>query len=158
MSQESPLTGIILSVVDERGPHPRMWYPKSFGNIAQIHNAAVKSFAIMIGDRSYRDKSPSDLTCFGILPYQDMDSIGFIYFSGFEDPIERKPLPTQRPATITLIFKKSYRDEVCQKSPQINNLLDREAKTLWEFLQKGETNSKLLSELYNKLIAFLEIK
>jgi len=158
MSQESPLTGIIVSVVDEKGPHPRMWFPRNFGNIAQIHNSAVKSFAIMIGDSSYREKSPRDLTCFGILPYQDMDSIGFIYFSGFEDPIERKPLPTQRPATITLIFKKSYRDEVCQKSPQINNLLDREAKTLWESLQKGETNSKLLSELYNKLIAFLIIK
>ena len=158
MSQESQLTGIVVSVVDARGPHPMMWFPKDFGTISQIHNAAVKSFAIMIGDKTYRDKSPSDLTCFGLLPYQDMDSIGFIYFSGFEDPIERKPLPKQRPATITLLFKKSYRDEVCHKSPQIHNLLDREANTLWESLQKGETNAKLLSELYNKLIAFLEIK
>ncbi len=158
MSQESPITGIIVSVVDERGPHPKMWFPKDFGTIAQIHNSAVKSFAIMIGDKAYRKQSPSDLKCFGILPYHDMGSVGFIHFSGFEDSRDIKPLTKERPATITLLFKASYRDDVCQKSPQLHDFLDREAKIIWDSLHRRDYNPQILSELYDKVLTFLEIK
>jgi len=153
MREKNRLNGIILSIVDERGPHPRIWYP-DFAPLTQIHNSAVKSFSIMIGDKSYREKSPSDLTCFGILPFPDIKAIGLIHFSGVDSLPHKKPLPRELPATITLMFDESYRDEVCKNSPQIHQFLERETKALWPSLQDKKSDTKLLSKLYNKLLTF----
>ncbi|NVM53676.1 MAG: hypothetical protein HWN66_08225 [Candidatus Helarchaeota archaeon] len=155
MKQKVPLNGIILSVVDEKGPHPKIWYP-NFASLSEIHNSALKSFSIMIGDKSYREKTPRELTCFGVLPFPDMKAVGFIYFSGYEDPRPKNPLPSELPTTITLLFHESYRDEICQKSPQIHQFLEKETKNLWPLLQKETLDPNILSQLHDKLLTFLE--
>ncbi|MHA1266125.1 MAG: hypothetical protein ACTSRS_12910 [Candidatus Helarchaeota archaeon] len=156
MAKEPPLIGIIVSIVDERGPHPVSWYPDNFASVTEIHNSAVKSFSIMIGDKSYRQKSPSDLKCFGILPFPDLDSIGFIHFTGIEDLPAPKPLLKERPITITLLFKEPYRDTLCQKCAQLHKFLKTEEKTFYGRL-KNEDDSVLLllSNLHKKLLKFL---
>ena len=154
MTKSYPLRGIILSVVDERGPHPTLWYP-NFANLAQIHNSSVKSFSILIGDKSYREKTPSDLTCFGILPFPDIKSIGFIHFSGFDDLRRKKSLTKQLPATITLLFDESYRDQLCQKGPELHQFIEREASSIWSSVQEENSSSQILSNLYAKLEKFL---
>ena len=123
MKEKLPLNGIIISIIDERGPYPKLWYP-NFATLSQIHNSAVKSFSILVGDKSYREKSPRDLTCFSILPFPDINSIGFIHFSGFNEINEKKSSPRELPITITLLFDEAYRDELCQKSPKLYQFLE----------------------------------
>ncbi len=154
MTKNSPLRGIILAIVDERGPHPQLWYPESFANLAQIHNSAVKSFSIMIGDRSYREKSLFDMTCFGILPFPDINSVGFIHFFGVEN-INPEKKTNQLPTTITLFFEDAFRDELCRHSPEIHQFLERESKILWETAQGKASGSSVLSQLFQKMIEFL---
>ncbi|MHA1650576.1 MAG: hypothetical protein ACTSYB_10325 [Candidatus Helarchaeota archaeon] len=154
MSQKLPLNGIIISIIDERGPHPKIWYP-NFATLQQIHNSAVKSFSILVGDRSYREKSPRDLTCFSILPFPDINSIGFIHFSVFNEINEKKSSSRELPITITLLFDETYRDELCQKGPMLYQFLVRESESLWGSLQHHESNAHPLSKLYEKIINFL---
>lgn len=155
MSKDSPLVAIIVSIVDEKGPHPRFWYPIDFGSLAEIHNSAVKSFSIMIGDKSYRDKSLTDLTCFGLLPYPDLHSIGFIFFSGFEDIRINSPLPSERPVTITLLFQESYCDELCAKSPALYTFLKHQLSPIWDALKEHNSQSNAIIELYQEVLHFL---
>ncbi|NVM29547.1 MAG: hypothetical protein HWN65_11965 [Candidatus Helarchaeota archaeon] len=150
-----PLNGIILSIVDEKGPHPQFWYP-NFASFAEIYNSAVKSFSIMIGEKTYREKSPRELTCFGILPFPDVKSIGFIHFFGTEDIRTPKKMEGDLPSTITLLFPESYRDEVCKKSPKLHQFLERESKDLWSSLQNDNSSSDILSEFYHKIEKYFD--
>ncbi|HUY00411.1 MAG TPA: hypothetical protein VMV49_12695 [Candidatus Deferrimicrobium sp.] len=151
----NPLRGIILSIVDESGPHPQGWHP-NFATLSQILNSAVKSFSIMIGDKAYREKSLLDLTCFGILPFQDMNAVGFIHFFGVNRIPNTNRSQRELPITLTLMFDEAYRDTLCQKSPQIHQFLENETKNLSSTVLNEQKNKALLENLYNKLIKFLE--
>ncbi len=146
------LNGVILSVVDEKGPHPLGWYP-NFASLTQIHNSAVKSFAILIGDKIYRKKTPQELVCFGILPFPDIKSIGFIHFFGMEDSRNPKYMKGEIPTTVTLFFPESYRDEVYKKATRLHQFLERETKELGA---ADSSTPKILSKLYEKVEKFLE--
>jgi hypothetical protein len=150
MAKPSSLRGIIFSIVDERGPHPKAWYP-DFTQLGHIHNSAVKSFSIMIGDKSYREKSLQDLTCFGILPFPDIDAVGFIHFFGVENPQKTTRAIPELPITITLLFEVSYRDELCEKGPRLHEFLERESERLWAYFKDGTSNNEALSELFTKV-------
>ena len=155
MRKKNHFRGLILSIADGKGPRPKLWFPE-FANLAHIHNSAVKSFSVLLGDRAYRKKSFKELSCFGILPFLDMQSVGFIQFSGIENWEEDELPQKEVPATLTLIFDKAYRDELCQNSPQIHQFLERETKTLWPKLREAQPKMEILSSLYEKIKVFLE--
>jgi hypothetical protein len=155
MSISNQLRGIILSIVDESGPHPKGWHP-NFATLSQIHNFAVKSFSIMIGDKAYREKSLLDLTCFGILPFQDINAVGFIHFFGVNKIPDTNQAQRELPITLTLLFDESYRDILCQISPQLHQFLERERKNLWPTVFNEQKDKELLKKLYDKLLQFLK--
>ena len=155
MKKKNPLNGIILSIVDDKGPHPVIWHP-DFANLSQIHNSAVKSFSIMIGDKSYREKSLNALTCFGILPFPDMDAVGLIHFTGVESQDKTPKSRGEIPTTLTMLFKKTFRNKLCEISPRIHEFLERETKDLWQSIQYEEPNRQALSDLHVKLKKFLK--
>ncbi|MHA1130206.1 MAG: hypothetical protein ACTSQI_17650 [Candidatus Helarchaeota archaeon] len=156
MTKFCPLRGIIFSIVDERGPYPKAWYP-DFTELGHIHNSAVKSFSIMIGDKSYREKSLRDLTCFGILPFPDIDAIGFIHFFGVENPNKVGRGIPELPMTITLLFEDTYRDELCKKCPRLYAFLEGESEALWAYFKNGTSDNEILSVLFIKVQDLLEI-
>ena len=157
MGKKLTLLGIIIAVVDDLGPRPKAWYPSEyFTNLSLIHNSAVKSFSIMIGEKSYREKPLHELTCFGILPFKDIKAVGFIHFFGIEAPQKRKGVRPEIPTTITLLFPEPFQNEVCQKSSQIHSYLERENKTFQPFIYDESPDSQNLLPIYKKLITFLD--
>ena len=155
MGNKLSLMGLIIAVVDEQGPRPKIWYP-AFADVAQIHNFAVKSFSIMIGEKSYREKPLHELTCFGVLPFQDLKAVGFIHFFGVENNKNRKGARAEIPTTITLLFPETLHNEVCQKSPHIHRFLERENKIFWPFVHNENPDSQELAPIYKKLINYLD--
>ena len=143
MKQKGPLKGIILSIVDDKGPHPVIWHP-DFADLSKIHNSAVKSFSIMIGDKSYREKSLYDLTCFGLLPFPDMDAVGLIHFTGVKSEDKTPKSRGEIPTTLTIMFQKSFLNKLCEISPRVHEFLERETKDLWSSLQDEESSSQKL--------------
>ena len=155
MLKKNHFRGLILSIADGQGPRPKSWFPE-FTDLTHIYNSAVKSFSILLGDRAYRKDSFQKLSCFGILPFLDMKSVGFIQFSGVESWEEEEVPQKEIPATLTLIFDDAYRDKLCQHSPQLHQFLKRETKIVWPSLREEEPNTVILSELYDKIKDFLE--
>ena len=155
MRKKDHFRGLILSIADGEGPHPKLWFP-DFADLTHIYNSAVKSFSVLLGDRAYRENSFKKLSCFGILPFLDMKSVGFIQFSGVENWKKEEVQQDEIPATLTLIFDAAYRDKLCQHSPQLHQFLERETKAVWPSLQEEEPREEILSELYQKIKNFLE--
>ena len=154
MGKKLSLSGIIVSVVDEQGPRPKGWYP-NFTSLTHIHNSAVKSFSIMIGDRSYREKPLCELTCFGILPFKDIKAVGLIHFFGVQDKKKKEGTRSEIPTTITLLFPEAQYNEICQNSPQIHRFLERENKMFLSFIQEEEDSQKL-APIYKSIEKYLE--
>ncbi len=159
MGKKDLLLGILISIADKRGPCPLIWYPPNFADIAQIHNSAVKSFSLLFGDKIYREKAFHELTCFGILPFLDLNAVGIVHLSGIHLP-GREDLENPQhelPFTITLMFNQSYRDELCQNSPKIHQFLEGESKALWGALQEEHSAAQaFLAEFFQKVAKFVE--
>lgn len=155
MGKKLSLLGLLLAVVDEQGPRPKIWYP-NFASLAHIHNSAVKSFSIMIGDRSYRERPLTELTCFGLLPFKDINAVGLIHFFGIQDKNRKEGVRPEMPTTITLLFPEGQYNDVCQSSPQIHRFLERENKMFLPFIQNDDADSQQLANIYNAVKKYLE--
>jgi len=154
MNGKLTLLGFIIAVVDEQGPRPKVWYP-TFAEISQIHNSAVKSFSIMIGEKIYREKPLHELTCFGVLPFKDLNAIGFIHFFGVENTQKKKNMKQEIPTTITILFPETQSIEIYQKCPQIHHFLEKENKVFWPFVQDGNPDPQKLRPILKKLTNYL---
>jgi hypothetical protein len=155
MDKKFSLMGLIIAVVDEQGPHPKIWYP-NFASLVQIMNSSVKSFSIMIGDKSYRENPIHELTCFGVLPFKDIKAVGLIHFFGVEDKQKRGGRKTEFPTTITLFFPEKNFNEICQNSPQIHRFLERENKMFWQFIYDENPSSQQIIPVYTQLTEYLD--
>ncbi|GAH45061.1 unnamed protein product, partial [marine sediment metagenome] len=74
------IKSVILSIFDEEGPTPKLYWPESMDEGARLL-IATKTISLLMGDVIYQDGDTiDDINYFGVLPFPDLGLKALTYF------------------------------------------------------------------------------
>ncbi|MFW9973427.1 MAG: hypothetical protein ACFFDF_24800, partial [Candidatus Odinarchaeota archaeon] len=83
------IKALVLSVFDENGPTPKIFWPDDLDEQAGLL-IAMKTISLLMGDATYQDGMGTDgVNYFGILPFPDLKLNGLTYFFLIPDDTAR---------------------------------------------------------------------
>ena len=94
------IKAVVLSIFDEEGPTPRVYWPDDLDESARLL-IAMKTISLLMGDETYQDGDDLDINYFGILPFPDLKLSGLTYFFLIADEKSRGGAMA---ATITVLI------------------------------------------------------
>jgi len=96
------IKAIVLSIFDEKGPTPRVFWPNDLEEKSGLL-IAMKTISLLMGDSTYQNgEGTAGVNYFGILPFPDLKLNGLTYFFLIPDIklcIKRKSSSTGWPDT-----------------------------------------------------------
>ncbi|GAJ21695.1 unnamed protein product, partial [marine sediment metagenome] len=100
------IKSIVLSVFDEDGPTPKIYWPSNMDESSRLL-IAMKTISLLMGDSVYQNStSTEEVNYFGILPFPDLKLNGLTYFFLIYDPEARG---NAKAATITVLINEEDR-------------------------------------------------
>ena len=103
MSEENTsniIKSVVLSVFDEEGPTPKVYWPEDMDESARLL-IAMKTISLLMGDETYQHGDDLEINYFGILPFPDLKLSGLTYFFLISDEHSRGGAMA---ATITVLI------------------------------------------------------
>ena len=100
------IKSVILSLFDEDGPTPKIYWPQNIEESARLL-IAMKTISLLMGDAVYQNGTDiNGVNYFGILPFPDLKMNGLTYFFLISDPNARG---NAMAATITVLIDENNR-------------------------------------------------
>ena len=74
------IEAVVLSIFDDDGPTPTVYYPEDMDEAARLL-IAMKTISLLMGDAVYQNGDTIEgVNYFGILPFPDLGLDGLTYF------------------------------------------------------------------------------
>jgi len=133
------IKSIVLSIFDEEGPIPKVYWPSSMkeNSLLQI---AMKTISLLMGDETYQDGDDLNINYFGILPFPDLKLSGLTYFFLIAD---EKARGQAKAATITVLIDDDNKIFFHENMKYLRVLIDKAATQI--------QNTKMINE-YQRII------
>ena len=141
---------IVLSIFDENGPVPKIFWPYNLDESAGLL-IAMKTISLLMGDSKYQNGEGTEgVNYFGILPFPDIKLNGLTYFFLIPDLKARgKALA----ATITVLIDESDRVFFYENMKYLRIIMDKAATQIQ--LNKNRSERKdIMNELREELFEF----
>ncbi|MFW9989935.1 MAG: ADP-ribosylation factor-like protein [Candidatus Odinarchaeota archaeon] len=134
-SKSDIIKTIVLSIFDENGPTPKIFWPHDLDDQAGLL-IAMKTISLLMGDSTYQDGTDIEgVNYFGILPFPDLKLNGLTYFFLIPDDKARgKALA----ATITVLIQEENKVFFYENMKYLRIIMDKAATLI--------QNNKQLSE------------
>ena len=144
------ISSIVLSVFENSGPTPVVYFPEDMDNISLLL-IAMKTISILMGESIYQDGETLDeINYFGIIPFPDLKLIGLTYFFLIPD---EKARGNAKATTITLLIEEKNNTFFYENMKYLRVILDKTASQI----QKAEgldEYTKLINDMKNELTEF----
>lgn len=150
------IKGCVLGIFGQLGPEAIFEYPVPYDiNIPGINESfitrefsqrnymqvAIKSIALLLNDYALSDSAEENLETveiFGVLPYPDIDIIGFTYFTYFFS----ENLNRFSPVTLTLFIPEQYRGFIYDSLPRLKEPIREFTRSLTELIKKHQISTE----------------
>ncbi|MFX0104799.1 MAG: ADP-ribosylation factor-like protein [Candidatus Hodarchaeota archaeon] len=144
------IKAIVLSIFDENGPSPKIYWPADLDESAGLL-IAMKTISLLMGDSVYQDGSGADgVNYFGILPFPDLGLNGLTYFFLIPDVKARgKALA----ATITVLIDESDRVFFYENMKYLRIIIDKAATQIQNNKNQDE-RELIMDEIRDELFEF----
>ncbi len=149
------IKSIVLSVFDDDGPTPKIYWPNNMDEASRLL-IAMKTISLLMGDSVYQNStSTEEINYFGILPFPDLKLNGLTYFFLIYDPEARG---NAKAATITVLINEEDRVFFYENMKYLRVIIDNAASKV-QLAKSLEENEVIISELRGELLDFTsEIK
>lgn len=156
-TDKSYITGCVFAIFGALGPEAIFSYPipadSTLENVVSIHKTteysqrhymqvAVKSISLLLSDYSFdnlEDKSLENTHIFGILPYPDIKTIGFTYFTYFFSPKDQHYVP----ATLTLFVPEKHRSFIYDSISRLKLPIQNFTHNMIQIVKENKINSEI---------------
>ena len=144
------IKAVVLSIFDENGPTPKIFWPKDLDDSAGLL-IAMKTISLLMGDATYQDGVGTEgVNYFGILPFPDLKLNGLTYFFLIPDPKARgKALA----ATITVLIDESDRVFFYENMKYLRIIIDKAATQIQNNKDRNE-QKLIMDEIKEELFEF----
>lgn len=153
--KNSIIKSIVLSLFDEDGPTPKIFWPTTMNESSRLL-IAMKTISLLMGDSIYQNGTSSDsVNYFGILPFPDLKLNGLTYFFLILDPTARG---NAKAATITVLINEDDRVFFYENMKYLRVIIDKSASKV-QLAKTLEENQTIMDDLKEELFIFTsEIK
>jgi len=154
-NKNSIIKAVVLSIFDENGPAPKIFWPTDLDESAGLL-IAMKTISLLMGDSTYQNgDSTESVNYFGILPFPDLKWNGLTYFFLIPDAKARgKALA----ATITILINETDRVFFYENMKYLRIIIDK-AATLIQINRDRSEQEAIMEEIREELFEFaLDIK
>jgi GTPase SAR1 family protein len=144
------IKAIVLSIFDENGPAPKIFWPNDLDESAGLL-IAMKTISLLMGDATYQNGSGTEgVNYFGILPFPDLKLNGLTYFFLIPDIKARgKALA----ATITVLIDENDRVFFYENMKYLRIIIDK-AATLIQNNKSFNERELIMDEIREELFEF----
>ncbi len=149
------IKAIVLSIFDENGPTPKIFWPSDLDESAGLL-IAMKTISLLMGDSTYQNGEGTEgVNYFGILPFPDLKLNGLTYFFLIPDVKARgKALA----ATITVLINETDRVFFYENMKYLRIIIDK-AATLIQINKDNSERGTIMEEIREELFEFaMDIK
>jgi small GTP-binding protein len=149
------IKSIVLSVFDEDGPTPKIYWPSNMDESSRLL-IAMKTISLLMGDSVYQNStSTEEVNYFGILPFPDLKLNGLTYFFLIYGKNFRG---NAKAATITVLINEEDRVFFYENMKYLRVIIDSAASKV-QLAKSLEENEVIVNELREELLEFTnEIK
>jgi len=153
--KNSIIKSIVLSLFDDDGPTPKIYWPTTLDESSRLL-IAMKTISLLMGDSVYQNGTSSDsVNYFGILPFPDLKLNGLTYFFLILDPTARG---NAKAATITVLINEDDRVFFYENMKYLRVIIDKSASKV-QLAKTLEENQTIMDDLKEELFIFTsEIK
>jgi small GTP-binding protein len=154
-SENNIIKSIVLSVFDDDGPTPKIYWPETMDESSRLL-IAMKTISLLMGDTVYQNgNSTEDVNYFGILPFPDLKLNGLTYFFLILDPTARG---NAKAATVTILIDEDDRVFFYENMKYLRVIIDSAASKV-QTAKTVENMKNIMDELKAELFDFTsEIK
>jgi small GTP-binding protein len=144
------INAVVLSIFDENGPSPKIFWPDDLDEQAGLL-IAMKTISLLMGDATYQDGIGTEgVNYFGILPFPDLNLNGLTYFFLIPDDKARgKALA----ATITVLIDENNKVFFYENMKYLRVIMDK-AATQIQYNKNHDEREIIIDELREELIEF----
>ncbi len=122
MGKPELVQSIVLSIFDDDGPTPTIYFPNDMDEAARLL-IAMKTISLLMGDACYQDGVGTDgINYFGILPFPDLKLDGLTYFFLIAD---EKARGQAKAATITVLVDEENKTFFYENMKWLRVMIDR---------------------------------
>ena len=153
--KNSIIKSIVLSLFDDDGPTPKIYWPTTMDESSRLL-IAMKTISLLMGDSVYQNGTSSDsVNYFGILPFPDLKLNGLTYFFLILDPTARG---NAKAATITVLIDEDDGVFFYENMKYLRVIIDKSASKV-QLAKTLEENQTIMDDLKEELFIFTrEIK
>ncbi|MFX0073356.1 MAG: ADP-ribosylation factor-like protein, partial [Candidatus Hermodarchaeota archaeon] len=143
------IRAIVLSIFDEDGPTPKIFWPNDLEETASFL-IATKTLSLLMGDAIYQDgDSIEGINYFGVLPFPDLNLKALTYFFLIADVNARG---NAKAATITILVKEDDRAFIYENMKYLRVIMDKTATDIQE--AEEEDLNKIIDRFKEELLEF----
>jgi len=149
-SKPNIIKAIVLSIFDENGPTPKIYWPYDLDEQAGLL-IAMKTISLLMGDATYQNGIATEgVNYFGILPFPDLKLNGLTYFFLIPDAKARgKALA----ATITILIDEENKVFFYENMKYLRIIIDKAATQIQNNKQHSEREI-IMDEIREELFEF----
>lgn len=150
MTNNNIIKSTVLSIFDEEGPTPKIYWPESLDEGARLV-IATKTISLLMGDVIYQNGNTiDDINYFGVLPFPDLGLKGLTYFFLIADENARG---NAKASTITVLIEEEKSTFFYENMKYLRVVLDK-AATEVQNSDSLEEYQKIMDALREELFAF----
>ncbi|TKJ19896.1 MAG: hypothetical protein CEE43_14275, partial [Promethearchaeota archaeon Loki_b32] len=149
-SKSNIIKAVVLSIFDENGPTPKIYWPYDLVEQSGLL-IAMKTISLLMGDATYQDGIGTEgVNYFGILPFPDLKLNGLTYFFLIPDDEARgKALA----ATITVLIDEENKVFFYENMKYLRIIIDKAATQIQNNKQHSEREI-IMDEIREELFEF----
>ncbi len=152
MDNRNILKSVILSIFDEDGPTPLIYWPEDMNDSAKLL-ISMKTISLLMGDSTYQDSYETEgINYFGIIPFPDLKLNGLTYFFLIPDP---KARGNAKASTITVLVDEDNRTFFYENMKYLRVIIDR-AATKIQKLSNEENYNEIMYNFKKELTDFID--
>ncbi len=150
MTNRNVIKAIILSVFEDEGPIPIVYWPESLKDNAR-DLIAMKTISLLMGDKTYQDGTGIEgVNYFGVIPFPDIGLNGLTYFFLIYDKEARGEA---RAATITIMVDQDNKSFFYENMKYLRVIIDRTATKI-QTTRDEERYETMMKQLKEELFEF----
>ena len=151
LEKSNIIKAMILSIFDDKGPVPKVVWPKDLDEKSGLL-IAMKTISLLMGDSVYQDSQGSevDVNYFGILPFPDLRLDGLTYFFLIPDEAARGQALA---STITVLINEDDKVFFYENMKYLRIIIDKAARQI-QVTKDISEYAIIMENIRNELIEF----
>ncbi|MBD3338044.1 MAG: GTP-binding protein, partial [Candidatus Lokiarchaeota archaeon] len=151
MNNSTVIKSVILSIFDEEGPTPTVFWPENMEESARLL-IAMKTISLLMGDTIYQNgEGIEGINYFGVLPFPDLRLNGLTYFFLIPD---EKARGQAKASTITVLINEENKTFFHENMKYLRVIIDEAATKIQNADGELKVYEQTMEALREGLISF----